>query len=96
MRQRLMILCRFTLVVISVFSTWSVTSVAGVLPKDSSEQYEITFWESIKDSNYAGDYEAYLKAYPNGRFAPLAKARLAWLHAGASGGMPGRAPTPRR
>ncbi|PTB18735.1 hypothetical protein C9I57_21240 [Trinickia symbiotica] len=61
---------------------------AGVLPKDSSEQYEITFWESIKDSNYAGDYEAYLKAYPNGRFAPLAQARLARLRAAASATSP--------
>jgi uncharacterized caspase-like protein len=26
----------------------------GILPKDSSEQYEITFWNSIKDSNYPG------------------------------------------
>ncbi|CAD6543183.1 SUMF1/EgtB/PvdO family nonheme iron enzyme [Paraburkholderia sabiae] len=48
----------------------------GILPKDSNEQYELTFWESIKDSNYASDYEAYLKAYPNGRFATLAKARI--------------------
>ena len=53
----------------------------GILPKDSSEQYEITFWNSIKDSNYPGDYEAYLKAYPNGRFAPLAHARIDRLRA---------------
>jgi formylglycine-generating enzyme required for sulfatase activity len=57
----------------------------GILPKDSSEQYEITFWNSIKDSNYPGDYEAYLKAYPNGRFATLAHARIERLRpAGAS------------
>lgn len=55
----------------------------GVMPKDSAEQYEITFWESIKDSNEAGDYEAYLKTYPNGRFASLAQARLARLRAAA-------------
>ncbi|WP_179402649.1 SUMF1/EgtB/PvdO family nonheme iron enzyme [Burkholderia guangdongensis] len=55
----------------------------GVMPKDSAEQYELTFWESIKDSQYAGDYEAYLKAYPNGRFVPLAQARLARLRAAA-------------
>ncbi len=67
---------------------------AGVLPKDSNEQYEITFWDSIKDSNYAGDYEAYLKAYPNGRFAPLAQARLARLRAAASAGSTGKAPAP--
>ena len=56
----------------------------GILPKDSSEQYEITFWDSIKDSNYPGDYEAYLKAYPNGRFATLAHARIDRLRAAAS------------
>ncbi|HEX7635881.1 MAG TPA: formylglycine-generating enzyme family protein [Noviherbaspirillum sp.] len=59
---------------------------AGVLPRDSAEQYELTFWESIKDSNHASDYEAYLKAYPNGRFAPLAKARIERLHAAAPKG----------
>ena len=56
----------------------------GILPKDSSEQYEITFWNSIKDSNYPADYEAYLKAYPNGRFVTLAHARIDRLRAAAS------------
>ncbi|SIO68168.1 Formylglycine-generating enzyme, required for sulfatase activity, contains SUMF1/FGE domain [Burkholderia sp. GAS332] len=60
----------------------------GILPKDSSEQYEITFWNSIKDSNYPGDYEAYLKAYPNGRFAALAHARIDRLRAAASASAP--------
>ncbi|MFD1560191.1 formylglycine-generating enzyme family protein [Paraburkholderia silviterrae] len=55
----------------------------GLMPKDTSEEYEITFWNSIKDSQYPSDYEAYLKAYPNGRFAPLAQARLARLRAAA-------------
>ncbi|WP_343668342.1 formylglycine-generating enzyme family protein [Paraburkholderia heleia] len=56
----------------------------GLMPKDTSQEYEITFWNSIKDSQYASDYEAYLKAYPNGRFAPLAQARLTRLRAEAS------------
>jgi formylglycine-generating enzyme required for sulfatase activity len=55
----------------------------GILPKDSNEQYELAFWESIKDSTYASDYEAYLKAYPNGRFATLAHARIDRLRAAA-------------
>lgn len=71
-------------------------SNAGVLPKDSAEQYEITFWDSIKDSTYAGDYEAYLKAYPNGRFAPLAQARIARLRAAASAPTPGQSPAARQ
>ncbi|KRB85231.1 hypothetical protein ASE07_21245 [Noviherbaspirillum sp. Root189] len=55
----------------------------GVLPKDSAEQYELTFWESIKDSTHASDYEAYLQSYPNGRFASLARARMERLRAAA-------------
>ncbi|HZZ01794.1 caspase family protein, partial [Paraburkholderia sp.] len=65
----------------------------GILPKDSSEQYEITFWNSIKDSNYPSDYEAYLKAYPNGRFATLAHARIDRLRAAASASAPSTSPS---
>ncbi|CAE6741596.1 Hercynine oxygenase [Paraburkholderia haematera] len=65
----------------------------GILPKDSSEQYEITFWNSIKDSNYPGDYEAYLKAYPNGRFAALAHARIDRLRAAAAASAPSASPS---
>ncbi|PQV54120.1 SUMF1/EgtB/PvdO family nonheme iron enzyme [Paraburkholderia sp. BL21I4N1] len=66
----------------------------GILPKDSSEQYEITFWNSIKDSNYPGDYEAYLKAYPNGRFATLAHARIDRLRAASAASAPTSAAVP--
>ena len=65
----------------------------GVLPKDSAEQYELTFWESVKDSTHASDYEAYLQAYPNGRFAGLARARIERLRA-AAGPKP-EAPAPK-
>jgi formylglycine-generating enzyme required for sulfatase activity len=58
--------------------------VAGIIPKDSAEQYELTFWESIKNSNSPDDYEAYLQAYPKGRFAGLAKARIEHLRAAAA------------
>jgi formylglycine-generating enzyme required for sulfatase activity len=55
----------------------------GVLPKDSAEQVELTFWDSVRDSSHASDYEAYLQAYPNGRFAALARARIERLRAAA-------------
>jgi len=58
-------------------------ATAGILPKNSDEQYELSFWDSIKNSNYAADYEAYLKQYPNGRFAALAKTRLDRIKASA-------------
>ncbi len=49
--------------------------IAGLLPKDGAAMYELEFWNSIKDSTHAEDFEAYLKSYPNGQFAPLAKIR---------------------
>lgn len=40
---------------------------------------ESLFWESIKDSTDAADFEAYLAQFPEGVFAPLAKNRIAVL-----------------
>jgi formylglycine-generating enzyme required for sulfatase activity len=56
-----------------------ISATAGILPEDGDARYELVFWESIKNSQRAADYEAYLEAFPNGRFAPLAKARAAYL-----------------
>jgi formylglycine-generating enzyme required for sulfatase activity len=53
------------------------TANAGLLPQDGEAQYELEFWQSIQNSTDAGDYEAYLEAYPDGKFAPLAKTRAA-------------------
>jgi formylglycine-generating enzyme required for sulfatase activity len=53
----------------------------GIVPRASPEQFELAFWNSIKDSAHASDYEAYLKAYPKGRFAALAQARITRLRA---------------
>jgi formylglycine-generating enzyme required for sulfatase activity len=38
---------------------------------------ENTFWTSIKDSDDAADFEAYLSRYPDGHFVDLARNRLA-------------------
>jgi hypothetical protein len=37
---------------------------------------ELLFWQSVKDSTDRGDYEAYLRQFPNGRFAEIARNRL--------------------
>ena len=62
----------------------AVVAMAGILPKDSAEQYELTFWQSIKGSSHISDYEAYLQAYPAGRFVGLARARIERLRGGTS------------
>jgi formylglycine-generating enzyme required for sulfatase activity len=67
----------------------------GVVPKNSAEQFELAFWESIKDSSQVGDYEAYLKAYPKGRFAALAQARIARLRAAQPQGTAAPAAPPK-
>lgn len=42
---------------------------------------ELLFWESMKESTRAADYEAYLTKYPDGSFAELARARIEALSA---------------
>jgi formylglycine-generating enzyme required for sulfatase activity len=68
-----------------VFITGSVaisdSARAAIVPKESPERFELIFWDSIKDSDNPADYDAYLEAYPNGRFAPLARARAKSLRA---------------
>lgn len=48
---------------------------ASSASKDADLQVELLFWDSIKSSTDAGDYQAYLESYPRGKFAPLARAR---------------------
>jgi formylglycine-generating enzyme required for sulfatase activity len=66
--------------------------LAGVVPKNSAEQFELAFWNSVKDSKQASDYEAYLHAYPKGRFAVLARARIQQLKAAPQGQPPAQKP----
>ncbi len=55
----------------AVVAQASAPSATAVDPK----KVELTYWESIKNSQSAGDYKAYLDAYPEGVFAALAKVR---------------------
>ncbi len=48
---------------------------AGGAATDADLQVEILFWDSIKSSTDAADYQAYLESYPRGKFATLARAR---------------------
>ena len=49
----------------------------------ADHQGEITFWESIRDSQNIADFEAYLDEYPGGDFATLAENRLVTLEGGS-------------
>jgi adenylate cyclase len=43
---------------------------------DADTTIELSFWESVRDSDNPDMYEAYIEKYPNGEFVPLAKVRL--------------------
>ena len=46
---------------------------------------EIEFWDSIKNSIRADEYEAYLDQYPEGSFVALARVRLEAIREDAVG-----------
>ena len=50
-----------------------------VTPTNTSEAFELAFWNSINASRSAQDFDAYLEQYPNGRFASLARNKKAQL-----------------
>lgn len=59
---------------------------------------ELYFWDSIKSSTDPADFNAYLKKYPNGDFADLARNRIASLQSAASkpaGTQVAAVPTPK-
>lgn len=60
-------------------STTAGNSSASDSKTDSA--FELTFWNSIKDSKDAADFKSYLEQYPSGRFAALARNRLKTLAA---------------
>ena len=73
--MRASILAVLAIVLIAGTASYSDSARAGIVPKESPERFELIFWDSIKDSDNPADYDAYLEAYPQGRFAPLAKSR---------------------
>ena len=62
-------------------------AVAAVArPAAASAEQENLFWQSIRNSTNAAEFEAYLAQFPNGVFSALARARLAALRSPAGAG----------
>lgn len=59
---------------------------AGIDPGD------LAFWQAIENSKNPAEYQAYLEAYPQGRFAPLARVRAAVTPAAVGAPTNGAAP----
>jgi formylglycine-generating enzyme required for sulfatase activity len=56
--------------------------------------FELEYWNAIKDSNDPEEYNGYLKRYPNGQFAEIARRRAAGVRGGNNtGAQPIKPPT---
>jgi Sulfatase-modifying factor enzyme 1/Caspase domain len=88
---------------------WSTSSVTGEFyfratiegsasipppPRDLSGERELAFWNSIEDENDAALLEEYLRKYPAGKFAGIAKSKLNRLKAAAAPPPPVVSPPP--
>ncbi len=62
----------------------SAPLAAASVPAAELTRAEMLFWESMRDSPNASDFEAYLTRWPSGIYAPLATNRLAALREAAS------------
>jgi len=93
---------------VATFATIFVLLGAGSVPAHAqASDTELSFWESVRDSEASEELEAYLKTYPDGTFAPLARLRIERLKGtgGSEATKPepvvspppviGRAPTPQ-
>ncbi|MBS1172581.1 MAG: hypothetical protein H6R12_1411 [Proteobacteria bacterium] len=57
---------------------------------DTGTSAEVAFWNSIKNSQHPQEFELYLKRYPNGDFAELAKSRRDALASGDAPAQPAK------
>jgi len=51
------------------------TAAAPAVSSGAEASMDLAFWDAIKQSGNPSDYRAYLQAFPNGRFVPLARLR---------------------
>jgi len=63
-----------------------------VAPAPQPQSLDLAFWDAVKGSNSPTELQAYLESFPNGTFAPLAKARIAALSRAVAPAPPPAAP----
>src|SRR5256714_3725666 len=67
-------------------ATNTTSNVPGNIATVDPAAIELSFWESIKNSNNPNDFKAYLDKYPDGQFAELAKSRANAARPSSGGG----------
>src|SRR6266566_4349835 len=59
-----------------VISSTRKLAATPAAPARAADPVELGFWDTIKGSDNAADFKAYLDSYPDGPFAAVARARL--------------------
>lgn len=60
-----------------VIGAWALLLLASPVRAQPVSAEELAFWQAVEQSGRPAEYQAYLSAFPDGRFAPLAKIRAA-------------------
>jgi tetratricopeptide (TPR) repeat protein len=68
-------------------STVTTSRLTNVLQPEKNSSLEDEYWNNIKGSDEIKDYEAYLREYPSGRYAALARQRMSKYEARDEEGM---------
>jgi len=82
---------------IGAFHAAPLLADAGTKPKGAGDLgfwEDLAFWETVKESKDPAEFQAYLAAYPNGRFARLAEMRIKALKGQAAPVPEGQPVTP--
>lgn len=69
---------------LAIFAIFLAVFASAGTARAQGDTAEVSFWESVRDSNNRDELEAYLKAYPQGQFAPLARIRIGKLKSGGT------------
>lgn len=68
-----------------VTTSSQAATASDVTPVDASAwQQEYALWQAASAGNTTAEYEAYLSAYPSGKFAAVAQARIVQIAAGTA------------
>ena len=65
---------------VAAAQTTAPTGSPGI-SADTQAQFELAFWEAIKDSNDEASFQTYVTQYPSGRFTALANLKIQQLSA---------------
>ncbi|MBL0373160.1 peptidoglycan-binding protein [Rhizobium sp. KVB221] len=72
---------------LGVTASYAQTVRAAEAPGDTGWQKEFQMWRAASKAGTAADYEAYIKAYPSGKFASVAQKRIDDLNGVKSAGV---------